>query len=149
MFYSPLQFRQLKVDLEDCECLLCDTIPREMSTNVCSHPDREAMTDQSKETTQVQHAKPMNFISVTIRTEITQRQLHHQKPTPLWRTAHESWKPGVHCMTCRQLVVWRTSLPSILAGLTVSHNSPCFGREGPNVSNQFLGLPEVFQLFTF
>jgi hypothetical protein len=32
-------------------------------------------------------------------TEITQRQLHHHELT----TAHESWEPGVHCTTCRQL----------------------------------------------
>lgn len=33
----------------------------------------------------------------------TQTQPHHQKTTPAWRRAHESWKLGVHCTICRQL----------------------------------------------
>lgn len=34
-----------------------------------------------------------------------------RKPSSAWVTAHESWKPGAHCINCRRLNVF-VSVPS-------------------------------------
>ena len=64
------------------------------------------MTDQSEESTKVQLGEQLNVTVVIHRnvvemllvtgTEMTQRQVHYEMPTPAWVTAHESWKPRVH-----------------------------------------------------
>lgn len=71
------------------------------------------MSDQSEETTKVQPGKPLNFFVVMNRsvvevllvtgTEMTQRQVHYEMPTPAWVTVHKSWKHRVYCTICRQL----------------------------------------------
>jgi hypothetical protein len=47
---------------------LCDTIPGEMKTSICSPPNSEPMTDQSMDTTKIQLGRPMSFIEVAYRT---------------------------------------------------------------------------------
>lgn len=37
--------------------------------------------------------------------EMTQRSLHHWKPTPAWVTSHENWKLGAYCPNCREPII--------------------------------------------
>lgn len=77
LFYSPLQSRQSKVNLEDYKHLLCDTIPRETKTNVSS-PQIGNQWQSKVRKPQVQFGEPLSYTSVTNGAEAIQRQLQHQ-----------------------------------------------------------------------
>ena len=97
-------------------------------------------------------------------TEMTQRQLHHQR-SPQRGDGSQSREPGAHCTACRQFnrlksILSRLSCPVVLSlfqavwlipacsRLLCSFESGSsqhlfftLGREGPNESGQFQGLP--------
>lgn len=100
--------------------------------------------------------------------EMTQRQLLPPKPTPACVTAHGSWKPGAHCMACRQLNrleslflavglvsafsrQLRWSEPHVGNFSCLKYLSAVFPayawKGGASAAGQFQGLPKTSELF--
>lgn len=94
-------------NLKRLEGLLCDHLSWEDTIYVSTH----STTDQSTDSTIVQHGEPMSFIGATCKSmgqglltgvEMTRRQLHYQGH-PSMGDKYQNWEPGALCTAYRQL----------------------------------------------